>query len=348
MYMIENELLVKLAKDFAQRLALETPSLEAACLVGSVVRQEPSLGDSIDINIIGIDSDVSETAKPQLVYQSETVLITYLPVAKARFTNKKLLRRDPFLGPAMYEATSLYDTRHQFDLIQAGLRSNFFSADNMYYRARAACEKAQQTFQSLAQYTRVLPDTPFPPADLLKLNRVFDYGMTAVLMLARLPASGRRHMIQFERATRELDIEDMYADVCAGLGYDDLDGDPTIQLMELWQQARSSYKSHQLGLDWEGSFALDAQTNYYLLGAQTLNEYGYAHAALLSLEATMAEMLLETKSPLADAAYSVWLSKTNKGTAEACQERVQQAKQFLERLDEFLLTWANAESVSPF
>ncbi len=345
--MIENELLVKLAQDFGQRLGMQQASVEAACLVGSVARKEPPLNNAIDINIIGIDTHATPDAKPQHVYQSDTVLISYLPVAKDRMRDKKALRRDPFLGPALYEGVPLFDPRHQFDLVQAAIRSNFFSSDNVYQRARAAYNKAQQAFTPLKQHASIAPIELFSAKELLSLNRIFDYAMTALMMLARIPASGRRQMIQFEHATRELGVEALYNEFCLGLGYEQF-ASVTTELIELWQQVRTSYVTQQEMNAPDRASALAAQTGYYQVGAETLNEYGYSRAALLCLEASLAKMMLDVESPIADAAYTVWLSKTGKGDPAACQRRVQLAQHVLTKTDEALRAWAMNEGVSVY
>ena len=152
-------------------------------------------------------------------------------------------------------------------------------------------------------------------------------------------------MIQFEHATREIGLEGLYDEFCAGLGYEQY-ANVSTELIELWQQVRASYVAQQTEMAPQSVSALSSQTSYYQIGASTLNEYGYSRAALLCLEATMAQMMDTLESPVADAAYLVWLSKTGKGEPDACQQRVQMAQQVLAKTDEALKSWATNEGVA--
>ena len=158
--MIEQQTLLRLARDYAARKAAERPSLKAILLTGSVARGEPPLGDAVDLDILLIDDFLPDPAA-ETIRLSEFVFIDAVYARTADFADRKAVRTHHFTGPALNDALPLHDPRHYFDLLQAAIRAPYNRPDHIYARARSAHNAARHAFDSLTPF---LDD--IPPADL--------------------------------------------------------------------------------------------------------------------------------------------------------------------------------------
>src|SRR6185503_13878283 len=110
---------------------------------GSVARSEPPLGDAVDLDILLIDDSPPDPAY-ELTRLSEFVFVDANFLRTNELSDRKTLRGNHFLAPAINDALILHDPRHYFDILQASIRAPYNKPDNIYSRARAALAGAQQ------------------------------------------------------------------------------------------------------------------------------------------------------------------------------------------------------------
>lgn len=349
--MIERDVLLRLAREFAEEKGRARPTLVAGFLTGSVARAEPPLGDATDIDISLIDYDPPESYEPY-VRLSDTVLIDYSYSHPQALQDKRMLRQHPLLGPSLYDAVPLYDPRHVFDLLQASVRGQFDEPENVYARARRAYGEACECFDTIARFRAEPVPVPLDRDELHSLHAVYEWVATAVLMITFRSHSHRRHMMQFEAAAIQLEQPQLHRLALRGLGYADLNADAIAELRAQWLEIYQAANRFHAG-PWDEDRCLHPTRElYYLRGFETLAEAGHAHNSLLLLEHTLAacaNQILTHAPPEAAApyleSYAAWLTRTKKGSAEEFAERVTLAGELLGRVDELLNSWARDEGV---
>ncbi|MFQ5408463.1 MAG: hypothetical protein ACE5FI_08615 [Anaerolineales bacterium] len=350
--MIEREILLKLARDFAENAGAERPTLVAAYLAGSVARSEPPLGDATDLDIGLIDYDPPAEYERYLRI-SDNVLFDCVYYSPADFQDKPFLRRHPLHGPTLYDAVPLYDPRHTFDLIQAAVRGQFDQPDNVYARARHAYARAYEHFDAIERYRTDPVPVPLDRDEIQHLLGIFEWAATAILMIAFRPHTYRRQLMQFEAAALQLGCSDVYAFALQGLGYAGLTDEEIAAFGEQWHEIYAAATHFHQG-PWDEDARLHpAREHYYRRGFETLAEAGHALNSMLLLEHTLGGCVNQilTHARPEDAVpyletYAAWLSRTGKGDAESFAERVTQAASLLDMIDEVLITWARAEGAT--
>lgn len=351
--MIERDILLRLAREFAERKANERETLQAAYLIGSVARGEPPLGDATDLDIVLIDVDPPHFYEPY-VRLSDTVTIDYFFTSPDEYDDKQALRQHPLFGPNLFSGVPLYDPRHKFDLIQAAARSQIDRVENVYARARTAYRWAHDNFEAIQVYRTRTARMPLDPGLLLNLLAVVEWGATAVLMLRYKSHSARRHLITFETACNQMGRADLYAQALAAMGVHDLNAGEIEAVCEDWHQLYGAANRYNPTPTGNAQRIHPLRQLYYLRGFETLGEAGHAQNALLLLEQTLALAVdqIERFAPEADREffrdiYAAWLARSHKGNGDAFGQRVQTAGRFLQAVDTLLLDWAHAEGVTP-
>jgi predicted nucleotidyltransferase len=115
----------------------------AVYLQGSLLFGSPLLGGAGDIDLVFIHSSPPEKEReikritPEIHFDIEHH-------DQLLYRRPRDLRVDPWLGPAIRDAQSLYDPRHFFDYTQAGVRSNYSYPENIQARTRPLIESARQ------------------------------------------------------------------------------------------------------------------------------------------------------------------------------------------------------------
>ena len=350
--MIDRELLLKVARGFAEERGRERATIVAGFLIGSVARSEPPLGDSTDLDICLIDND------PPLNYErfqrvSDTILIDCWYNHPNVYQDKPYLRGHALLGPSLYDAVPLYDPRHMFDLIQASVRGQFDVPENVYARARQAYRQAREHFDAIERYRAVPVPVPLDRDELHHLHAIFEWASTAILMITFRSHTNRRQMMQFEAAASELERSDLYARAMEGLGFTEIVDDEIATMREQWHDIYNASNRFHSGLWDEGADLHPTREYYYLRGFEALAEAGHAQNSLLLLENILGACAnhILNYAPPEDAVtylemYTSWLAQTRKGSTEDFAERVSIAGELLEQIDDVLIAWARTEGVA--
>lgn len=351
--MIDYAVLLRLAQDFARRMASERPTLQAAYLIGSVARQEPPLADATDIDVVLIDSD-PPAFWDRYVRLSDSVLIDYLYTSPDDYRDKQALRRHPFFGPNLFTAVPVYDPRHLFDLVQAGARSQIDKSENVYARARTAYRWAAESFERIQHYRYQVAPMPLAYSVSTALHRVVEFATTAVLLTQYKSHSARRHMVTFEAVARQLDRIDLHQLALEALGVFDLTDAETTAMCEDWGQLYGAANRYNPTPTGEALIIHPVRRLYYQRGFEMLIAAGHGRNAMLLLEQTLTRSMeqIGLYAPPEDAEvfgemYQAYLLRTYKGEVDHFRGRVEQAGQLLMQVDAFLIQWARRENVDP-
>lgn len=349
--MIEREILLRAAREFADHQRSERPTCIAAYLVGSVSRDEPPLGEAVDLDIVLVDEDPPDVYEA-CVRLTDSVLIDYRFSHPDEYNDKRALRQHPLYAQSLFDALPLHDSGHFFDLLQAAVRGQFDTAQNVYARARNACLQARKHFDSIAGYRLEPAPIPLDLDELHGLQGVFEWGVTAVLMLVYEPHSCRRHMVRFGQAAGRIGKPELIDLVADGLGYLGLRETDVAELRSVWLDIYRAAGSFHQGTWNEDHVVHPSRQLYYLRGFEALESQGHAVDSLALMEHTLAACANQiiTHAPPEDAVpylenYALWLSRTRKGTEQAFSDRVTLAGEFLEQVDSLLVDWARNEGL---
>lgn len=343
--MLEQQTLLRLARDYAARKTAERPSLKTILLTGSVARGEPPLGDAVDLDILLIDDFLPDSAV-ETVRLSEFVFIDAVYARTADFADRKAVRTHHFTGPALNDALPLQDPRHYFDLLQAAIRAPYNRSDHIYARARSAHTAALRAFDSLTSF---LDDTPPadvslarpPTGDVLRsFHQTLYLAALSPILLTGQPESvgGRKLMVRFEAAARRLN-PGLYPLFLASLGVSDLTPAIVESLLAGWL---ASYKAaNQRGVS--DPLIQPLKRGYYERGFRALMAEGHAINTLWLMEHTMAACVRDL-----DPSPEAWMNfrqVTGKGDGAQFAGRVRQAEALLALTDETLIEWAKREQI---
>ncbi len=196
---VTRNMLLETAHNYVKEQTFNDPDIACVFLVGSLMGEDPFLGESTDIDLIFIHN-----TEPALLREisslGEDFQFDILHYSRRIFSQPKELRQDPWLGCLFCDAPIvLYDTYHFFDFLRAGIYSDFFSAPNTYARSQFFYKKARDRWMDLQH--RV---------DELSADTVYDYLLTlydaanCIACLVGKPIPERRFLSKLETVTTYL------------------------------------------------------------------------------------------------------------------------------------------------
>jgi hypothetical protein len=131
---INREILLRVARETAQKRAMSDPELVAAYLTGSLCSEAPFLGNATDVDIVFVHQEPQKVRREILPLTADVHLdIVHNP--RSLYEKPKELRIDPWLGPELYDPIPLYVTQHFFEFVQAGVRAEYHDPANVMARA---------------------------------------------------------------------------------------------------------------------------------------------------------------------------------------------------------------------
>lgn len=349
--MIEREILLRAAREFSAQQRQDRTTCVASYLVGSVARDELPLGEAVDLDIVLVDEDPPDKYE-ECVRITDSVLIECRFSRPDDYDDKRALRQHPLHAQSLFDAFPLHDTGHFFDLMQAAVRGQFDTPQNVYARSRNAHLEARKHFQAVTDFRVDPAPIPLDCDELHDLQAVFEWGVTALLTIVYEPHSCRRHMVRLEQAASRLERPDIVELAADGLGYRGLTETDVAELRAVWLEIyNAAGRFHQGPWD-EDQVVHPYKQLYYLRGFEALAAEGYAWHSLALMEHTLATCASQilTHAPPEEAApyleqYTAWLVRTRKGSEQAFAERVTQAGEFLEEVDTVLVDWARNEGL---
>ncbi len=336
---LTRETLIKIARDTANQRARVSRRIICIYLTGSVLSDTPLLGGTTDIDLIVIHD--SEPVEPrEVVRMSDEIHLDIGHYPQDIFHQPRHLRADPWFGPFIYKKPMvLYETHHWFDFIQAATGAQFFQADNVLQRASSLAQKARESWLDLEH--NLTRKHPLLVSEYLECLE--NAGNALVCLTGEgEPLAERRFMLQLPHRLQALNDPAMISDL-VGLLVPDMEG--LEEFWPIWLEAwKEAYQSAS------GQEGIPPQIHacrrpYYERAICALWEESPT-AALWLLLRTWTQAVIHL--PDEAASLSKWQS--------ACQflglgsggvpGRLQQLDQYLDRVEETLDAWANANGVS--
>lgn len=196
---VTRKMLLETARNYVKEQTFNDPDIACVFLVGSLMGDDPFLGESTDIDLIFIHN--TEPALSHEIYSlGDDFLFDNLHYSRRVFNQPKEIRQDPWLGCLFCDAPIvLYDSYHYYDFLRAGIYSDFFSPTNIYTRSQFFYKKARDRWMEMQHQT-----------DEFSADLVYDYLLTlydaanCIACLVGKPLPERRFLSGLESVTTYL------------------------------------------------------------------------------------------------------------------------------------------------
>ena len=193
---ITRNSLMKLAKAKVAEMVYNDRSLVCVYLTGSMLRDEPLLGGTIDIDLICVHRSEPLAAR-EIVRFTDEVHLDIAHYDQQLFQQPRALREDPWLGSYLCEdPIVLHVQQHWFEFVQAGVSDQFYRAENILKRCRPQAEAARQIW--LAFYSGQVEEGP---QQLQKYLAAMEHAANAIACLNGAPLTERRFLLDYPART---------------------------------------------------------------------------------------------------------------------------------------------------
>ncbi len=239
---ITRETLVRIAKETAQKRALSDGSLIAAYLTGSLLSENPFLGNTTDIDIVFVTGSEPK-ARREIVPVTPEVHLDIRNQARSEYDRPKELRVHPCLGPELYDPMPLYVTRHFFEFVQAGVRDKYHDPSNVLERSRREVENSRRSWSKLTFEGQTGPE------DLLSYLEGVELAANAVALLNGGLLTERRLLLQFPLRAEAAGQPELTPALVDLLGGGQIDAAGLHDLLPEWEKAFVDAASRS-GVEW--------------------------------------------------------------------------------------------------
>lgn len=192
---ITKDLLLLTAKEAVKRALFDSNDIVCAYLAGSIVREDPLIGGTTDIDLFYVHS-IDSPAKRELVSIAEDYHLDISHLSQSYFSQPRKLRTDAWVGSFLcHYPIVLHETNHWFDYVRSAVFANFFQPSNIIVRVTPFIEEARRNWVSL-QNQRVDFEQDFIHVYLKSIKNAAN----AIACLTSVPLTDRRMLIDFPMA----------------------------------------------------------------------------------------------------------------------------------------------------
>jgi hypothetical protein len=263
---LTRALLVDAARREVERRR-EADGLVAAYLIGSLVHDQAVFGGTADIDLVLVH-DQPPLAPREIVGLSDEVHLDIAHHHRDQYAQPRLLRLDPWLGPAIYDPLPLHDPQHLFEWAQASARGQFLRPDHRAGRAAAFLARARRLQAALDL------ERPWVSA----FARTALAGANAIATLGGQPVAGRRLLPLLESLSAEAGYPEAHAGLLRLLGAEAGGAHDFAGWVSAWARAYDAGSSLTAEPD-----LLPERRGYYLKGFQAQLESATPQAVLVLL-----------------------------------------------------------------
>ena len=339
-------------RDFVALEVSNRPKIVAAFLVGSVARADSLWANSTDFDVIFVDPEPPICPEPCLLW-NDYILIDIQYSRPEDYENRSDIKGDAMRAQALYDAVPLHDTKNFFALLQAYLRGQFDTAENVIARAIDAFTRAKNYYEEIYELQTIPIAIPIDPNDLKNLHNVMDWAATAILMLAYKPRYGRRQFLCFGEELVRLGQSNILELAEQSMGFSEISDDEIEGMRKQWlEMFRAAGKFHQG--DWDCDRSVHPyKEQYYLDGFETLASSGNIRASLFLMEYTAAAAFNQiiTHAPPEEAEqyvvqYTRWMEITGKGCSDDLSDCLERLSELLQRVEYLIYEFAGENGIS--
>ena len=227
---ITRETLIRIAKETAEKRALSDPDLVAAYLTGSLLGENPFLGNTTDVDIVFVHEGEPQVRR-EIVSLTPEIHLDLVHNPRREYDKPKELRIHPWLGPELYDPQPLYMTQHFFEFVQAGVRDKYYEPASVLTRALRLVENARHL------WSRLQHSQAFGPELILSYLKTVYVAANAVALLSSDPLAERRFLMQFPGRAEAAEQPGLADQLSGLLGADRCDRTTLSVFLPEWEKA---------------------------------------------------------------------------------------------------------------
>ncbi len=238
---ITRELLLRLAKENTEERAFNTESIIAAYLTGSLLREEPLLGGTGDIDLVFVHNKEPEVRREIKALSPDIHLDIHHRYEK-EFNPPRALRSNPWLGYELYDPQLLYETKHFFEFHQASLRAGFDEPKNLLKRTFTLLNAARKIWMDL-QF-----NAGFTPTAMLKYLDALHHAANSIAELTGPPLTERRILLDLPARANAIERPEFARGFLGLLGSSELSAGTLAEWLPAWTDFYN-FASEKAGVD---------------------------------------------------------------------------------------------------
>jgi hypothetical protein len=329
---VTREILIRIARETAQKRALSDPKLVAAYLTGSLLTPDPFLGGATDVDLVLVHDEAPRQRREILPLTPE-VHLDIVHAARSDYDNPKELRVHPTLGPELYNPIWLYETHHFLEFVQAAVRTKFNDPDNVLERARRNSQEARRVWLELQT------NPPAGPDGVCQYLQAVAHAADAVAVLNGGPLAERRLLLHFPERAAAAGKPGLAAGLPGLLGASNVDAPALGGVLPEWEKAFIDAAGRPRA---DKSLAAPRRS-YYRLAFESLLAGAFPHAVLWPLLHTWT-LAAQVLPPTRQAGWAAFC-ETLGLTGDAFAERLEGLDHFLDTIEELLESLASSQQL---
>ena len=228
---INQSMLLKIANDTVNRYVSTDRTLMAVYLQGSLLRELALIGNTADIDLFFIHM-TEPGAEREIVRISDEVHLDISHHSHMLYRQPREIRIHPWLGPAIYGCKIMYDPQHFMDFVQASVRGQFYSVENVLSRVRKQAGHAREMWESFYSNFH-LPDSQ----DASLYLQALEHAANALAGLSGKNLTERRFLLDLPSMVEAVNKTGLYKGFLGLLGASSLDVDFIRSWLPDWQKA---------------------------------------------------------------------------------------------------------------
>ncbi|OQY30539.1 MAG: hypothetical protein B6243_10265 [Anaerolineaceae bacterium 4572_5.2] len=226
---ITRDLLIRLAKENTEERAYNDKTIIAAYLTGSLLKEEPLLGGTTDIDLIFVHN-TPQALRREIKALSADIHLDIAHRAKKEYDPPRELRINPWLGHELYDPMLLYETKHFFEFTQASLRAGFDEPKSLLQRAYKLLNHARKIWMDLQ-----LNASAVGPKEILQYLEAVNNAINAIVGLTGAPLPERRLMLEFPARAEAIGRPGFTRGLLGLLGGTEVDAATLTEWLPAWK-----------------------------------------------------------------------------------------------------------------
>ena len=326
---INRNMLLKIAHDTVEKYVSTDRTILAIYLQGSLLGASPLIGNTADIDLFFIHTD-EVAIEREIIRVSDEVHLDIAHHTHRLYRQPRELRVHSWLGPAVYGCKIMYDPQHFVDFIQASVRGQFGSVENVLSRVRRQAVHAREIWEYFYSH----PQPPSPQDASLYL-RALEHAANSVAGLSGQNLTERRFLLDLPARADSVHKTGLYRGFLGLLGAPAVDADTIHSWLPEYRNAYTALPADKLPIRLHPHRRL-----YYERAMEVILDGSTPHDALWPLWRTWTD---DIRTLPADSPHcSVWQKAGEQLglLGDGFIERIAGLDAYLDMVEEILETWA--------
>lgn len=268
---INQEMLIKIARDHVAKRERKEKDLVAVYLTGSVSEGDPLLGGSTDIDLVFVHKE-EPPIKREVLRVTYEISLDIEHHHQSYYTYHRRLRQNPWIGFALCKHQNiLLDRDHWLEFIQASVSARYNSPENIYARSQQFSDKARKQWFDLDDPQEVEWE------DWISLYfKTVGAAANAIACLNGPALTTRRFMTEFTSRAEDLNRLPLTGELTRLLGNQNFGEESFNQWRPVWEESlEAANKKPNCPAN-----ISKVRKAYFLQSVDALAEQGAYHAVL--------------------------------------------------------------------